>query len=98
MDNEYFSDIYNDFFKVEKKELEVKEDETNVVLDIDNLYLDNESKNLFKQILEYMDKYYEKKESNYINFNIMVDGNNAETVTSIVSILKKNVRKRKNMI
>ena len=54
MDNKYFSDIYNDFFSVEKKELEVKEDNnSDVVLDIDSLYLDNESKNLLKQILKH---------------------------------------------
>ena len=94
MDNKYFNDIYNDFFKVEKKDLEVKSDEknnSNIIEDIDNLYLDNGSKNLLKQILEYMDKYTNKEETNYINFNIIVDGENSETVNSIVSILKKNV-------
>ena len=92
MDNKYFSDIYNDFFKVEKKNLEIKEDsEEDIVIDIDSLYLDNESKNLIKQIIEYMDKYSKKEESNYINFNILINGNNIETVNNIVSILKKNV-------
>ena len=92
MDNKYFSDIYNDFFSVEKKELEVKEDnKESIVLDIDSLYLDNESKNLLKQILEYMDKYSKKEETNYINFNILINGNNTETVNNIVSILKKCV-------
>lgn len=94
MDNKYFSDIYNDFFKVEKKDLEIKSDEknnSNIIENIDNLYLDNESKNLLKQILEYMDKFSSNKETNYINFNIIVDGNNIETVNNIVSILKKNV-------
>ena len=92
MDNKYFSDIYDDFFKVEKKELEVKEDNGNtVVVDINSLYLDNESKNLLKQILEYMDKFSKKEESNYINFNIIVNGNNSETVNNIISIFKKSV-------
>lgn len=92
MDNKYFSDIYNDFFKVEKKELEIQEDNsTSVIPDIDNLYLDNESKNLLKQIIEYMNKYTNKEESNYINFNIIIDGNNTETMTSISSIIEKSV-------
>ena len=92
MDNKYFSDIYNDFFSVEKKELEVKEDiDKDVVIDIDSLYLDNESKNLLKQILEYMDKFASKEESNYINFNMIINGNNSETVNSVVTILKKSV-------
>lgn len=97
MDNKYFSDIYDDFFKVERKEIKVEEkkenDEVNVLEDIDSLYLDNESKNLLKQILEYMDRYSNKEESNYINFNILVNGNNDETVNSITSILKKSVSK-----
>ena len=91
MDNKYFSDIYDDFFKVEKKELEVNEDDNSSIIDIDSLYLDNESKNLLKQILEYMDKYSNKEEVNYINFNIIVDGNNDETLTNISSIIKKSV-------
>lgn len=92
MDNKYFSDIYNDFFSVEKKELEVKEEkEEEIVIDIDSLYLDNESKNLLKQIIEYMDKFSNKEENNYINFNILINGNNTETVNNIVSILKKSV-------
>lgn len=92
MDNKYFSDIYNDFFKVEKKELEIQEDNsTSVIPDIDNLYLDNESKNLLKQIIEYMNKYTNKEESNYINFNIIIDGNNTETMTNISSIIRKSV-------
>ena len=93
MNNKYFNDIYDDFFKVEKKELEIKEDDSNkeIVIDIDSLYLDNESKNLLKQILEYMDKYSQKEESNYINFNVLIHGNNMETVKSVVDILKKSV-------
>ena len=94
MDNKYFNDIYNDFFKVEKKELEINSDEKNkddVIENIDNLYLDNESKNLLKQILEYMDKYTKKEETNYINFNIAIDGNNRETVNGIANIIRKNV-------
>jgi hypothetical protein len=46
MDNKYFSDIYDDFFKVEKKEIIVEEkeesEEANVLENIDALYLDNE--------------------------------------------------------
>ena len=77
MNNLYFNDIYNDFFKVEKKEITEEEKDNNIVLEnIDNLYLDNESKNLFKQILNYMEKYHNKEERNYINFNIIIKGNN----------------------
>ena len=98
MNNKYFSDIYDDFFKVEKKELEIKEEnkeEVNLLEDIDSLYLDNESKNLLKQIIEYMDKFSKKEESNYINFNILISGNNNETINSIANILKNSVSSNK---
>ena len=94
MKNDYFKDIYNDFFSVESKEIKIEEkqsNEENINLSIDDLYLDNESKNLLKQITEYMDKYSKKEETNYINFNIVVEGNNAETVKGISSILHKSV-------
>ena len=95
MDNKYFNDIYNDFFSVENKEIKVEEKENieeNIDINIDDLYLDIESKNLLKQILEYMDKFSKKEETNYINFNIIVEGNNIETVKSIGSILNKSVK------
>ena len=96
MNNKYFSDIYDDFFKVEKKEIavdEVKDDkeDINILETINSLYLDNESKNLLKQILEYMNKFSKKEESNYINFNMIINGNNYETVNDIISIIKKSV-------
>lgn len=96
MNNKYFSDIYDDFFKVEKREIEVKEEtreeETNLLEDINSLYLDNESKNLLKQIIEYMDKFSKNEETNYINFNIIIEGNNKETVNKIVDILRNSVK------
>ena len=97
MNNKYFSDIYDDFFKVSPKEIEVKEEsvkeeDINYLEEINSLYLDNESKNLLKQIIEYMDKYSKKEETNYINFNIIVEGNNNETVNKIASLLEKKVK------
>ena len=50
MENKYFSEIYDDFFKV-SKDVNI-EDNNNVEIDynleIDNLYLDDESKSLLK--------------------------------------------------
>ena len=54
MKNDYFKDIYNDFFSVEKKEIEVEEkdsSEDSVDYKVDDLYLDNESNNLLILIL-----------------------------------------------
>ena len=96
MNNKYFSDIYNDFFSVEKKDIEIKKEETsneevNLLDDINSLYIDNESKNLLKQITEYMDKYAKKEESNYINFNIIIECNTDENVNKISNIISKSV-------
>ena len=95
MDNNYFKDIYNDFFSVEKKEIEVEEKEVNndinLLEEINSLYVDNESKNLLKQIIEYMDRFSKKEEDNYINFNIIIECNTDENVNKIGNILSKSV-------
>ena len=95
MNNKYFNDIYNDFFSVEKKEIEVEKEEIkndiNILEEINSLYIDNASKNLLKQIAEYMDKYAKKEENNYINFNIMIECSTDENVNKISSILSKSV-------
>ncbi len=90
MNNKYFNDIYDDFFKVEKKEIVVEEEKESIIEDISTLYLDNESKNLLKQITEYMNKFHQGEEKNYINFNIIIEGNNKETEDKIINILQKN--------
>lgn len=55
--------------------------------EIDNLYINEESKELLKKIIEYMRKYNEKIEKQYISFNLKMYSNNKETITSIVRIL-----------
>ena len=94
MNNKYFSDIYSDFFKVEKKELVINEEDnsSNELASIDSLYLDNESKNLLKQIVDYMNKYFKHEEDNYINFNIIIEGNNKETIDKIIAIIQNSVK------
>ena len=72
MDSKYFNEIYNDFFNVNKKievdeKNEVKEE---ILYNIDELLLDDKSKNLFSQILDYMGKYHNQEENNYINLII----------------------------
>ena len=95
MDSKYFNEIYNDFFNVNKKiEVEEKNNvEEEISYNIDELYLDDKSKNLFSQILDYMNKYSNKEENNYINFNIIIEGNNRETIDKITNIIgnKENI-------
>ena len=96
MENKYFSDIYDDFFNVHKEEVKIEESnnkEFDYNLEIDNLYLDDESKSLLKQIVNYMDKYSKGEETNYINFNIIFECKTKECRNKIIDIIKKSVEK-----
>ena len=68
----YFDDIYKDFFgddsnKVSLAESKKEEEILNFdVSSIDSLYIDDESKELLKKIITYMEKYNLKEESNFI--------------------------------
>ena len=55
---------------------------------IDKLFLDDDSKNLLKQIIEYIRKYYEKIETNYVSFNFTINTNNNEVIDTISNIMK----------
>ena len=59
---------------------------------IDTLYISDESKDLLKKIVEYVRKYNEKLENNYIPFNISLISNNKEIVEKIKSILENTYR------
>ncbi len=94
MENKYFSEIYDDFFGVNK--IIVPEEKTNdmdIYTEIDNLYLDDESKSLLKKIVDYMQKYNEGKETNYINFNIIFECKTKECRNKIIDILRNSVSK-----
>ena len=56
------------------QELEMSE----LINRINNLYIDDESKNIFKNIIEYMRKYKEGIEKNYIPFRILIESSGAE--------------------
>lgn len=87
-----FNDIYKDFFGVENstnKEIEIKEsnlDMSNLFAKISELYIDDDSKNLLKNIIEYMRKYHEGIERNYIPFRLLIESNGEEDkqISSII--------------
>jgi len=58
---------------------------------IDKLYIKDESKNLLKKIIEYMRKYNEKIEANYISFNLQLITNNQETIETILDVLEQSM-------
>ena len=92
---DYFKDMYTDFFGVESlPKIEVKESNkgsqeemASLFLKINNLYISDESKELLKKIIEYMRKYNEGIEKNYISFNILLKVNNDNISKVINNIL-----------
>ena len=94
MNKDYFKDVYKDFFGVESlpeiDKIEKGSQEVMATLfdKINKLYVDDESKELLKKIIEYMRKYDEGIETNYIPFNVIVEVNNKETKDDLISILE----------
>lgn len=96
MNTDYFKDIYKDFFgvetqKEENKKIEEGSQNTMITLfdKINKLYIKDESKELLKKIIEYMRKYNEGIETNYIPFNILIEANNKETKEKLIYILEQ---------
>ena len=97
MNTDYFKDIYKDFFGVEtlpkEENKEIKEGSQNTMITlfdkINKLYIKDESKELLKKIIEYMRKYNEGIETNYIPFNILIEANNKETKENLTYILEQ---------
>ena len=87
--------VYKDFFGVElennKKEVSNEKQEQidmkNIFDEINNLYITDKSKDLLKKIIEYMRKYYEGIEKNYVNFSLILNINNKDTRAKINNIL-----------
>ena len=102
---DYFKDIYKDFFGVEELQRNEKKDENNNSFEkrsqeemtslferINKLYITDESKDLLKKIIEYMRKYNEKIEKNYIQFHIIIDINSLDSQKEIEEILYESAK------
>ena len=79
----------NNDIELGKEEVKIDKDECMKSLfeAIDNLYIEEKSKELLKKIIEYMRKYDEKIEKEYISFNMCLYSNNKETEEQIVKTL-----------
>ena len=95
MNTDYFKDIYKDFFGVETlpKTDKIEEGSQSTMITlfdrINKLYINDESKELLKKIIEYMRKYNEGIETNYIPFNILIETNNKEIRQELIYILEQ---------
>ena len=97
----YFKDMYNDFFGVESlkgvtlekeeesdsSKLGSQEEMASLFERINKLYVSDESKDLLKKIIEYMRKYQEKIEENYVPFRIIITSNSDKITDEVNDIL-----------
>ena len=58
---------------------------------IDELYIEEASKNTLKKIVEYIRKYNEKIEKQFISFNMSINANNKETFEGILRVLNDSI-------
>ena len=58
---------------------------------IDELYIEEDSKNTLKKIVEYIRKYNEKIEKQFISFNMNIHANNKETFEGVLRVLNDSI-------
>ena len=58
---------------------------------IDELYIEEDSKNILKKIVEYIRKYNEKIEKQFISFNMNIHANNKETFEGVLRVLNDSI-------
>ena len=89
--SDFLKDIYSDFYGVEKEnsknEIEEQINYKDYFSKIDEYKISNDAKNLLKQIIEYMRKYSEKLEKNYINFSMIIENNDQKEAKEIIKTI-----------
>ena len=86
MDNRKILDeVYRDFFGKDKEEKITPIDKEIEIKNMEELLIDEDSKELLKKIITYIKNY---NNGVYINFNILLYGNNKETLNAIINLLK----------
>ena len=86
MDNRKILDeVYRDFFGKDKEEKITPIDKKIEIKNMEELLIDEDSKELLKKIITYIKNY---NNGVYINFNILLYGNNKETLNAIINLLK----------
>ena len=100
---DFLKDIYRDFFGVEdskkesvgdeqnqKKESNSQEEMSSLFDEINQLYITDASRDFLKKMIEYMRKYDEGIEKNYIHFAFLLETNTSELRERIENILLKS--------
>jgi len=96
MNKDYLTDIYKDFFEIplvlpEEKEGNHEEEASFDLGEVDFLLIEEESKELLKKIIEYMRKYHTKEESRYLDFHMILESDNKETIKAFEDLVEKAV-------
>ena len=102
MGQDYFKDIYSDFFEKsliqeesitnsqeEFNQEQLKEKVKDISEQIDDLYITHESKDILKRIIAYMQRYRANVEKKYIPFNLCICSKEPEITTKIIQILEE---------
>ena len=99
MYEEYLGELYKDFFgeeegKVKYEALESKEEVKELEEeDIDKLLIEDKSKELLHKVVDYMKKYNSKEETRYLNFHLLIQSDNKETINKVEEIIKGAITK-----
>ena len=99
MYEEYLGELYKDFFGEEegKVRLESLDSKTEVKEleeeDIDKLLIEDKSKELLHKVVDYMKKYNSKEETRYLNFHLLIQSDNKETINKVEEIIKGAITK-----
>ena len=82
--------------KAEDVQIELSKEDKDKLMEasfkkIDELHIKDESKSLLKKMIEYIRKYNEKIEKQFISFNMCIFSENEETKKDILDILNQNI-------
>ena len=95
MYEDYLGEVYKDFFgekgasRLPDTKEEAKEEQISTFneLEIDQLLLEDSSKELLHKVVNYMNKYNSKEETRFLNFHLLVQSDNKETINKIEEII-----------
>ena len=93
---DYLTSMYTDFFETplidtnkayEDKDISPIDEKEELVSKINELSISDESKEVLKRIIDYISRYSNKEETNYIPFRLIINGNNRNLASEVVDIL-----------
>ena len=87
---DYLKDIYTDFFD---NKYSVDNSIIDDGIDINSLYITDDSKELLKRIISYMEEYHNKDNIVYIPIRLVINTNSIKTIKDVIDILVNSAKK-----